>query len=207
MRKIAIALLLAAALMIPSIQGYSAGITGSVVDSGCTCHGGGAPSSDATLLIDGVPDVWNVSEEYILTITLDAPEAHGINQGGFNLQANYGELVAVDDNVKIVDGQATHTDIGNDLREWNVKWIAPSKAGKTVKFTVLSNGVNGDAMADSSDHWTKSSTLSQSVEIAGEGEDVPGWDAEKTGALILGLFSAAGFIILTEGLRDDELEE
>ena len=41
-----------------------------VVDTGCTCHGDGAPSTDVVVSISGVPRSYSIGESYEFTITM-----------------------------------------------------------------------------------------------------------------------------------------
>ena len=49
-----------------------------VIETGCTCHGGGAPSTEVVVSVSGVPRAYNVSETYTFTIGLQ----HASNDGG-----------------------------------------------------------------------------------------------------------------------------
>ena len=53
-----------------------------VIDTGCTCHGDGAPSTEVVVSISGVPRSYAIGESYDFTITLQ----HASNEdGGFLL--------------------------------------------------------------------------------------------------------------------------
>ena len=53
---------------------------GIIVETGCTCHGGGAPSTEVVVSISGVPRAYNLSQTYEFTIDLQ----HASNDlGGF----------------------------------------------------------------------------------------------------------------------------
>ena len=41
-----------------------------VIDTGCTCHGDGAPSTEVVVSISGVPRSYSIGETYEFTITL-----------------------------------------------------------------------------------------------------------------------------------------
>ena len=111
-------------------------------DDGCYCH----TSSDSTsTTITGLPDSFNASTEYNLTITVVNDEIKGdANQGGFRLIVNQGTMVYDEDKIQNMDGGLTHTAEGNDQRSWNVVWTSPADDTKVVEFKVWGNAVNGD---------------------------------------------------------------
>jgi hypothetical protein len=203
MRAIRLSVILAVLILIPSIQGYSSGIGGPAVDSGCSCHGGGSSSDQTSLEISGIEKNWTADTIYNLTITIDGPESFGSNIGGFNIRASVGTLSSIDDSVQIVDGEATHTVFGNDQRIWNLTWTAPSYTGQKVIFTALGNAVNGDQSANSDDHWN---VVVESVEGLETEEINSGFSTKEYIAITIGIGIALVFILTTESIRI-ELEE
>ena len=131
-----------------------------VSNAGCSCHGT-TPSDSVTASIEGLPDSYNYSEEYELTLSfLGGPSnPNNINQGGFNLWASHGTLSVVDGTAQISvnDGSATHTEAGNDQTSWTVKWTAPS-ADRNVDLVLHVTSVNGNAGTDQGaqgDEWNR----------------------------------------------------
>ena len=57
---------IAAMLALPSAQSLPGGISG-VQQSGCNCHGA-VPSDSVVATIDGLPESYNYSEEYELSL-------------------------------------------------------------------------------------------------------------------------------------------
>jgi len=131
---------------------FPSGISG--VSSGCVCHNADA-SSGVTVTFDGIPSNYSGGDVVDLTITVTGgPVAAGESHGGFNLVTSAGTLAAVDDKTQIMDGEATHTEIGGNQRSWQVRWTAPSDNAKDVTFVAHGNSVNGDG-TNSGDEWNK----------------------------------------------------
>lgn len=139
----------------PQFAALPGGISGVSVGAGCNCHGAVA-SDDVAVTFEGLPDEFIADETYLLNISMaGGPEASGENHGGFNLAASRGTFTPLDDAVQISDNAATHTESGNDQREWQVEWTAPSSDKVSVQFTLLVNSVNGDGLATSEDLWNQ----------------------------------------------------
>ena len=77
--------IVAAMLALPSAQSLPGGISG-VQQSGCNCHGA-VPSESVSASIEGLPESYNYSEVYELTVSFKGgPSQEGkINQDGFYL--------------------------------------------------------------------------------------------------------------------------
>ncbi|HJM54862.1 MAG TPA: cbb3-type cytochrome c oxidase subunit I [Poseidonia sp.] len=169
-RLLAMAILVLIAFA-PTMEGVSNGIAN--VDSGCTCHGGGSASNDVTVTITGLPDVYNGSESYELTINITGgPEASGANSGGFNLHADGGEFVSLDNHTRVIDGpnkgiEMTHTLEGNDVREWTVQWNAPLDDTDDISFKVFGNAVDGDGLNSAGDLWSSQEILVEGLNSDG----------------------------------------
>ena len=55
-------------------------------DGGCSCHGGMTP--DTVITVDGLPEVFNASEEYLFTLTISndkVPPTNPDQNGGFRI--------------------------------------------------------------------------------------------------------------------------
>jgi len=177
------------------------GIGGTITSSGCSCHGS-APSDDVSVQLTGLPDSFLSGETYNLTITIEGgPEVGGENAGGFNLAVDAGTLVAVDDFVQILSTQdATHTDAGNDLRNWSLQWIAPTDDGQSVTFTVLGNAVDGDG-SSTGDAWNRASvTVDGRNHVGGPSFEMEGLAWILIVGLILAIVVAVVILLVrTEG--------
>ena len=142
---------------LPGMEGVSNGIGN--VDNGCNCHGGGSASEQVTVFISGLPDVYNSTETYQLTVTITGgPDESGSNSGGFNLHANGGTFVSLDNHTRLISEpnkgvEITHTSEGNDVREWNVEWIAPLDDTDEITFRAYGNAVDGDGVNSVGDLW------------------------------------------------------
>ena len=64
---IATLLIISAMLVIPSTTSQPAGIEG-IGSGGCNCHGP-SPDSRVSVVLDGVPESYNYSETYNLTVS------------------------------------------------------------------------------------------------------------------------------------------
>ena len=123
---------------------------GIIVETGCTCHGGGAPSTEVVVSISGVPRAYNVSQTYEFTINLQ----HASNElGGFVLyDYNAGTLTAGEGSQQDPDepGALSQAEPGND---WVVTWTAPAEDIGSVNFQLVGNAVNGNGNFDEGDKW------------------------------------------------------
>jgi hypothetical protein len=123
---------------------------GIIVETGCTCHGGGAPSTEVVVSISGVPRAYNISQTYEFTINLQ----HASNDiGGFVLyDYNAGNLTAGEGSQQDANepGALSQSEPGND---WVVTWTAPSEDIGPVNFQLVGNAVNGNDNFDEGDKW------------------------------------------------------
>ena len=126
-------------------------------DKGCLCHGGGDDSTIVELV--GLPDVYNSSMIYNITVSIDSPVEQNEVQGGFRLLISHGEIIG--ENWQYIDNGYTHSTEINDRREWNAVWIPPSDSDVLATFVVHGNAVNGDGTPQN-DEWN-----SQSLAIPG----------------------------------------
>ena len=133
-----------------------------MVANGCTCHTDGIMASDVVINLTELPENYNVSQVYTLTLKISGgPEPlEGGNQGGFFIAASYGTLESVDNTTQVPEGQThlTHNAYGNGQREWSFNWTAPESDSKVAVFTVYGNSVNGNAGSSNGaggDYWNK----------------------------------------------------
>lgn len=121
-----------------------------VVETGCTCHGGGSPSNNVVVSISGVPRSYDVGQSYDMTITLqDAANS----DGGYMLwDYNSGTLTPGEGSHAVSEepGAVSQSSPGNN---WLVTWTAPDQDIGTVAFQLVGNAVNGDGSFDEGDHW------------------------------------------------------
>ena len=161
----------AATLAAPSAQSRPGGASGSgVILQGCICHG--AASDSVVASIDGLPESYNYSEEYEITVSFQGgPSQEGnVNQGGFHLWASEGTLSVNDATAQVYNqNEAGHTEAGNDQISWTVMWTAPA-TDKNVDFVLHVNSVNGNedgaGGGSSGDMWSKAAvSLGGPIEV------------------------------------------
>ena len=148
-RKIALVAMLAmAVLVVPTVTSLPGGMGGADIQrAGCNCHGTLA-SSSVEASISGLPDSYNVSETYNVTVSFSGgPSTDGnMNLGGFNLWASDGTFATLDDSAQLWEqntNEVAHTESGNDQRTWFLQWTAPD-SGVNVDFILHVNSVNGN---------------------------------------------------------------
>ena len=121
-----------------------------VVETGCTCHGGGSPSNNVVVSISGVPRSYDLGQSYNFTISLQ----DAVNSaGGFMLwDYNSGTLTPGDGSHAVSEepGAVSQSAPGND---WVVTWTAPAEDIGSISFQLVGNAVNGDEAFDEGDHW------------------------------------------------------
>ena len=150
--------ILALAMVIaPAVTSLPTGISG-IKDSGCNCHGTD-PSDSVVPFIGGLPESYNASETYTVTVSFTGgPSTDGNkNLGGFNLWASAGTFTVSDSDVRIWSpNEVSHSYEGNDQRSWTFDWVAPD-SGAAVDFILHTNSVNGNEGNDGSsgDMWNR----------------------------------------------------
>lgn len=154
-------------------EGFSTG-NAAAARTGCGpqagCHGvPGTPTPFVFAILDGVPETYTPGEAYELTAHADGgppvlPAAQ--NQGGFALEVTAGTLAVVDENAQAGGGLATHTEVGNDQRSWDLLWTAPPPGAGEVLLYLSVNAVNGNGLQDPGDLWASSSFASAEGEAA-----------------------------------------
>lgn len=121
-----------------------------VIETGCTCHGGGAPSTEVVVSVSGVPRAYNVSESYEFVISLQ----HASNSGGGFLfwDGDIGTLTPGEGSQSVPDkpGALSQSEPGND---WVVTWTAPAEDMGPANFQLVGNAVNGNGNFDEGDKW------------------------------------------------------
>ena len=143
-RVIALAILLS---LIGNSQALPEGI-GDRADDGCLCHGGSDDSTTVSLV--GLPEMYNSSMEYNLTLTIESPVELNEVQGGFRILISQGDLIG--EGWQILDEGYTHTTEINDRRQWDAVWVAPEADDELATFVIHGNAVNGNG-AVSDDEW------------------------------------------------------
>ena len=121
-----------------------------VIDTGCTCHGDGAPSTEVVVSISGVPRSYSIGETYDFTISLQ----HASNENGCYLLWDYnsGTLTPGEGSQTVPDepGALSQSEPGNN---WMVSWTAPDSDIGSVSFQLVGNAVNGNGQFDGGDLW------------------------------------------------------
>lgn len=124
-----------------------------VVETGCSCHGDGAPSNDVVVSISGVPRAYTVDESYNFIISLQ----HNSNsEGGYMIwDYNMGTLSPGEGSQIVEDagsptGGLSQSAVGND---WEITWTAPSSDVGSIPFQLVGNAVNGNGNFDAGDTW------------------------------------------------------
>ena len=121
-----------------------------VIDTGCTCHGDGAPSTEVVVSISGVPRSYSIGETYDFTISL----LHASNENGGYLLWDYnsGTLTPGEGSQTVPDepGALSQSEPGNN---WIVSWTAPDSDIGSVSFQLVGNAVNGNGQFDGGDLW------------------------------------------------------
>jgi hypothetical protein len=144
-------------VLIGQSQALSTGVD-SRADDGCVCHGGA--DGDTVVTLSGLPEKYNSSQEYNITLVIDSPVEQDVIQGGFRIIISDGVIVG--DDWQLLDNGYTHTSEINDRRVWNAVWIAPEETDRLATFIIHGNAVNGDSSPTTGDEWN-----SQSLAIPG----------------------------------------
>lgn len=142
-------LLIAPALAMPGGPPWKSG-ENLIVETGCGCHGDGAPSNSVVVSISGVPRSYTVDQSYNFTISLQ----HASNsEGGFMIwDYNMGSLTPGDGSQAVTEepGAISQSAVGND---WEITWTAPASDIGTIPFQLVGNAVNGNGDFDAGDTW------------------------------------------------------
>jgi len=124
---------------------------GDIGDNGCVCHG--AYSEDTKVILSGLPDVYNSSQTYNLTLTIESGLEANNPQGGFRILISHGEITG---DVQELEGGYTHSSTNNNQRTWRFNWTAPDSGAELATFITYGNAVNGNGAA-SGDEWNSNS--------------------------------------------------
>ena len=133
---------------------------------GDTCHlchfDNDLDAPGGSLALTGVPDAFDPSATYRITVTLVRPE---MDRGGFQLAARVAEgddagrqagtLRALDGRVQVIEGPdavvyAQHTEPGTELTgngttSWTVEWHPPDTESASITLHAAANAANDDA--------------------------------------------------------------
>ena len=153
-------------LLLVSLLGFSQASPGGIDhrgDDGCVCHGGSDETTSVSLT--GLPDKYNSSQEYNITLIIDSPVEANSVQGGFRVDISHGTIIGEGWQIIEPDDYPngyTHTSDSNDRRVWEAVWIAPEENDILATFIIHGNAVNGNDES-SGDEWN-----SQSLAVPGQ---------------------------------------
>lgn len=163
MSKALTLLTLLALLSLPFSVAYPDGV-GDSADTGCLCHG--AADETTVVKILGLPEVYNSSTQYNLSLVLESnvqrDDAAIDNWGGFRLIVSSGEILGAPQEYE--DGY-THTNASGMI--WNVTWISPEDDSKTTRFRLHANAVNGNN-EQTGDNWNSFELRVPGINYQGE---------------------------------------
>ena len=160
MRRMAIAIILL--FLVGQSHALPNGI-GDRADDGCLCHGGADEGTSVSLV--GLPEVYNSSMQYNITLTIESGVETNEVQGGFRILISEGEIVG--DGWQTIDDGYTHSTEINDRREWSAVWIAPEENDSLASFIIHANAVNGDN-SPTNDEWNSQSIAVPGPEYVGD---------------------------------------
>ena len=188
--------------------------TGIVTENGCGCHG--SINSNTVITVEGLPDEYNLSEEYFFNLTIsneNVPVQNPDQNGGFSIILTGGGFLEsvpdADGNVaQEMDGGLTHTLKINDRRTWEFKWTAPDYYSANVSFLIYGIAVNGNGAADNGqgDEWNgfEIEVEPNRPEVDGVNDLILGTVYISIGIVVLLLISVP--IILSMRSKDDAEE-
>lgn len=190
MRKLVILLILVT--LIGQTQARPNGID-STGNNGCVCHGAADDSTSVNL--EGLPEIYNTSATYQLTLSIDSEVEANNPQGGFRIIVSHGILSG---EVVDLDGGYTHNESTNNQRSWNLTWTAPESSEELVTFTVHANAVNGNEES-TGDEWNSNSYAVPGPDYEGDIEK-PNTDfsASSTQKIVaaIGLIAVISLVII-----------
>lgn len=148
---------------------------GLTVETGCTCHGGAAPSTEVVVSISGIPRSYDLNHQYNFTISL---QHASYLEGGFLIWDYGAGTFEAGEGSEIIDasvdenntGGLGHAMPGND---WNFNWTSPSEDIGDVEFSLVGNAIDGNGQANENDAWnilTFSISAPDSTAVDEEGE-------------------------------------
>ncbi len=146
------------------LEGPPLAHTGSFGGDSChLCHfDNDLDAPGGSLALTGLPDVFDPSATYRITVTLVRPD---MVRGGFQLSARVtdgdhagrqaGTLWALDGRVQVIEGPdavvyAQHAKLGteltgNGMTSWTVEWHPPDTENSPITMHVAANAANNDA--------------------------------------------------------------
>lgn len=134
-----------------AVQSGGTGLEDSDV-AGCHCHNLEG-DKDVTLNLMGLPERYQPGDVYDLVITVaggPAIDELATAAGGFILSCSNGSFAVPEgsDQVQVFNnGQsASHTGVGNKVRQWRLVWRAPKAGIGDAVFHLSANSVNGDGI-------------------------------------------------------------
>lgn len=181
-------LLLSLAIMI-QVEALPTGI-GDVGDKGCVCHG--ASSEETNVSLSGLPDVYNSSQTYNLSLTIESSLEANDPQGGFRILISHGEISG---DVQELEGGYTHSSSNNNQRTWEFNWTAPESDAELVTFITYGNAVNGNGAA-TGDEWNSNSYAIPGPNYKGEIVTPTTEDSPSSGQLAVGVIGIIGVLSL-----------
>ena len=121
-----------------------------IIETGCTCHGGGAPSTEVVVSVSGVPRAYNESENVRIC---DQPPTRFQRRRWLPVFGTVVLELTPGEGSKTVDdepGALSQSEPGND---WVVQWTAPSEDAGPANFQLVGNAVDGDGAPNEDDKW------------------------------------------------------
>jgi len=178
--------------IISQVEAYPTGI-GDNGDNGCVCHGGYSEETNVTLF--GLPDVYNSSQSYNLTLTIESSLEANNPRGGFRILISHGEITG---DVQELEGGYTHSSSNNNQRTWEFNWTAPDSDSELVTFITYGNAVNGNGAA-SGDEWNSNSYAIPGPNYDGEivaptTEDSP--SSRQLAVGVIGIFAVLSLAVI-----------
>ena len=174
----------------PSSIAYPDGV-GDIANDGCLCHG--ASNQDTVVQIFGLPESYNHSTEYNLTLSIDSNVIrvdNHTNIGGFRLIVSAGEIIGAPQEYE--DGY-THSNASDTT--WNVTWLSPGEDNGTTRFRFYGNAVNGNG-EQTGDYWNSFEIRIPGVNHTGEVTQRPQPDGSSSSQLLTGAIGLGLLIIV-----------
>ena len=182
--------LLLSLAIISQVQGVPTGV-GDIGDNGCVCHG--ASSEETKVNLSGLPDVYNSTQTYNLTLTIESSLEANDPQGGFRILISHGEISG---DVQELEEGYTHSSSNNNQRNWELIWTAPGSDAELVTFIVYGNAVNGNGAA-SGDEWNSNSYAVPGPNYEGEIVTSITDDSISSRQLVVGVIAIIAVLYLT----------
>ena len=182
--------LLLSLAIISQVHAVPTGV-GDIGDNGCVCHG--ASSEETKVNLSGLPDVYNSTQTYNLTLTIESSLEANDPQGGFRILISHGEMSG---DVQELEEGYTHSSSNNNQRNWELIWTAPGSDAELVTFIVYGNAVNGNGAA-SGDEWNSNSYAVPGPNYEGEIVTSITDDSISSRQLVVGVIAIIAVLYLT----------